>query len=175
MFNILKERHPMINNDYILYPLFGGEGAHTAMITELFSDPEVTKYLHRNTPFTTDSNKRVSPSEFTSFMEAEDHNFYYAICPLGDESHPIGLASLHGFNEEERSASLGIVLMRKAWSQGIGTDTIHKLIEMAKQHRLTTLKANVQIDNTHSLEIFKMLFGDFTTDSGYAKFTYKIL
>ncbi|QQS44679.1 GNAT family N-acetyltransferase [Candidatus Roizmanbacteria bacterium] len=134
-----------------------------------FSDQDVTRYLHPNTPFTTDPNQRVSAKEFVDYMTASPEFAFFRII------HPrhgfIGHVSMNGINLDEMSFERAITIGEKQyWGQGIGSAVGSIILNHAKELGFRVARASTKVDNTASLRNLTRQYGPGKPNGDYIDF-----
>lgn len=66
----------------VLVPFKKGDVGLGNLLTRWFEDTDVTKYLHPNTPFTTDSTKKVSVPNFINHVVSNPACAYFKVIDL---------------------------------------------------------------------------------------------
>lgn len=145
------------------------DGTEAEQYKKWFSDPEVLKFLHPNTPFTTDPDNKVSIEEFIKFVCDDPGIAYFRI------EHPaygfIGHISLSAINLNDMSFSEGFVLGEKEyWGKGIMTTVDQMILGRAKNLGFKTAKAIAILDNTASIKILTKQFGEGIKDGNHINF-----
>jgi len=113
---------------------------------ELRCQPEVFKYLRTPEP-----------------VEWESHVKWAKNVLAGDTNKELSIIERDGervgqirFDYEEEQAEVGISLKEEFWGQGIGSSALELAIKQAqKNEKLTTLLAEVHINNLGSQRLFK--------------------
>ncbi|MFH0973094.1 MAG: GNAT family N-acetyltransferase [Patescibacteria group bacterium] len=145
-------------------------GSEVDKYKEWFSDPEVLKFLHPNTPFTKDPSKKVSVEEFIRYICEDPGSAYFRI------EHPtygfVGHISLSSINLNNMSFSEAYVIGEKQhWGKGIMTTVDTMILNRAKGLGFKTAKAIAISDNTASIKILTKQFGEGIREGNHINFT----
>lgn len=145
-------------------------GSEVDKYKKWFSDPEVLKFLHLNTPFTKDQSKKVSVEEFIKYICDDPGSAYFRI------EHPeygfIGHTSLSAINLGDMSFSLaGIIGEKQYWRKSIGTVVEKMISKRAKELGFRTVKAVAFPTNEASIKILTKRFGRGKVEGNLVNFT----
>lgn len=131
-----------------------------------FSDPEVLKFLHPNTPYTQDPDTKVSIEEWCKWMEEKQfaYNIYY-------NNKSVGHIEISAQNE---IWYVGVVIGdKKNWNKGIAYKAGQEILQIARNNKINSITANININNIPSQKLFEKL--GFVRESQIDnKFAYKI-
>jgi RimJ/RimL family protein N-acetyltransferase len=127
------------------------DGSEVGLYEKWFSDPDVLRYLHPNTPFTTDSQVRVPVPEFVNYVVESNTDAYFRI------EHPefgsLGHSSMTGIDLNSMSFRRGCVIGEKQhWGKGIGTFVGKMLLAHAENLGFQLVRAGTNANNVASLK-----------------------
>lgn len=98
------------------------------MFNNWANDDEVTKYMSWNTH----QNENVSKQVIEMWIkDYENINNYQWCIALKKDNTPIGSISLFNIKDDVKQVEFGYCLSRKMWNQGITTEALRKVIELA--------------------------------------------
>jgi RimJ/RimL family protein N-acetyltransferase len=161
---------------FILIPMANMSG-DVEFVERWFNDPEVRKFLHENTPFTDNPERRVSSHEFVEYMFNSPKNAYFKIWSIDGKKY-IGLASMHNVDYEDKSFTAGLVIGEADYrGKGYGTEISQMAIERAKEIGFKNISASVHIQNEPSLRLTSKTTGGgpgIPSDSTHLKFETKL-
>lgn len=129
-----------------------------------FNDPDVIKYLRKNTPFTTDPDTQVSCGEFQRHMANDPFQAYYSIFP-DNRSKAVGHVSLNGIDYDKLSFSIGVVIGEKEWwNKGLASKVVNMVISRAQELGFRIAKADCYENNIASVRLLEKIFGPGKSD-----------
>lgn len=134
-------------------------------LDKAFQDPEVLKFLHENTPYTTNNKQRVSTREFVDFFANPDLKcFLYPayIMSNNERDNPdkklIGFGSLFGV-DDNLSVERGVLIFNPGdWNKGYGKRIGATLMLLAKRSGIKTLTSGTYSNNKASLKNLQRQF-----------------
>jgi len=118
-----------------------------------FNDTNVLKYLHHNTPYTTDPQVRVTVKQWCDWMELQP--FSYLIY-IGNKL--LGHVAIYPDRKNKHKGAVGIVIgVKSYWHKGVAYRSLKKIIEVAHRNSIYELRAYVQLENLASILLFSKL------------------
>ncbi|MEC0122973.1 GNAT family N-acetyltransferase [Paenibacillus pabuli] len=94
-------------------------------LSELFSDPEVIRYVNRGSQPTPIRARRLLNQIRSSSAKLD--SLHYGICWKGSEQI-MGITSFQHWNDQNGTAQIGYILDRSCWGKGVATEAVHRLI-----------------------------------------------
>ncbi|TSC88109.1 MAG: hypothetical protein G01um101416_132 [Microgenomates group bacterium Gr01-1014_16] len=131
-------------------------------------NPHVRRFLHPNTPWTTDSGRTETYQDFVAFMSKSPHHAYFQIIDNKNDAYrrpnlnygAIGLASLNGIDYNALTFNRGIVIGEPhLWHQGIAAEVGLLLLGLAKSVGFRQAKATANVENIASVKNLRRQFG----------------
>ena len=95
-------------------------------LSELFSDPQIIRYVNRGNQPTPVRARRLLNQIRSSSAKLE--SLHYGICWKGREPL-IGIISFQHWNEQQGTAQIGYIVNRSCWGLGISTEALRRMIE----------------------------------------------
>ncbi|MDQ0172032.1 GNAT family N-acetyltransferase [Paenibacillus tundrae] len=95
-------------------------------LSELFSDPQIIRYVNRGNQPTPVRARRLLNQIRSSSAKLE--SLHYGICWKGREPL-IGIISFQHWNEQQGTAQIGYIVSRSCWGLGIATEALRRMIE----------------------------------------------
>ncbi|MFC9711876.1 GNAT family N-acetyltransferase [Paenibacillus sp. NPDC056933] len=94
-------------------------------LSELFSDPQVIRYVNRGSQPTLIRARRLLNQIRSSSAKLD--SLHYGICWKGSEQI-MGITSFQHWNDQNGTAQIGYILDRSCWGKGVATEAVHRLI-----------------------------------------------
>lgn len=120
---------------------------------EIFSDPEVARYLAIP--------RQENRTETEQFLESIHHGYRTSSLYQWGVEHAgrvVGTCTLGGIDWKNRRAEIGFALARAAWGQGLMPDALAVLIAHAfDEMKLHRIEADVDPRNSSSLRLLERL------------------
>ncbi|XOJ00038.1 GNAT family N-acetyltransferase [Paenibacillus polymyxa] len=95
-------------------------------LSELFSDPQVIRYVNRGSQPTPIRARRLLNQIRSS--SAKLNSLHYGICWRGKEQ-VIGITSFQHWNDQNGTAQIGYILNRSCWGRGVATEAVQRLLQ----------------------------------------------
>ncbi|KQY80691.1 hypothetical protein ASD24_17310 [Paenibacillus sp. Root52] len=117
-------------------------------LSELFSDPQIIRYVNRGNQPTPVRARRLLNQIRSSSAKLE--SLHYGICWKGREPL-IGIISFQHWNEQQGTAQIGYIVSRSCWGLGIATEALRRMIEFGfKELDLSKVEARCYEANVSS-------------------------
>ncbi|WJM07393.1 GNAT family N-acetyltransferase [Paenibacillus sp. PK1-4R] len=94
-------------------------------LSELFSDPQVIRYVNRGSQPTPTRARRLLNQIRSSSAKLD--SLHYGICWRGKEQ-VIGITSFQHWNDQNGTAQIGYILNRSCWGRGVATEAVQRLL-----------------------------------------------
>lgn len=129
------------------------ERADVERVTPWFNDPEITRYLSTYRPM----NFAEHEGRIEKLADSKD-DVVLGIVERSDDQL-IGLVGLHGFNDKNRRAMLGIVIGEKSlWGKGRGAEATRLMVAVAFDTlNLNRVWLDVYTDNVRAVRCYEKL------------------
>ncbi|WP_340399340.1 GNAT family N-acetyltransferase [Paenibacillus sp. FSL H8-0079] len=95
-------------------------------LSELFSDPQVIRYVNRGSQPTPIRARRLLNQIRSSSAKLD--SLHYGICWRGKEQ-VIGITSFQHWNDQNGTAQIGYILNRSCWGMGVATEAVERLLQ----------------------------------------------
>lgn len=95
-------------------------------LSELFSDPQVIRYVNRGSQPTPIRARRLLNQIRSSSAKLD--SLHYGICWRGKEQ-VIGITSFQHWNDQNGTAQIGYILNRSCWGMGVATEAVQRLLQ----------------------------------------------
>lgn len=95
-------------------------------LSELFSDPQVIRYVNRGSQPTPIRARRLLNQIRSSSTKLD--SLHYGICWRGKEQ-VIGITSFQHWNDQNGTAQIGYILNRSCWGRGVATEAVQRLLQ----------------------------------------------
>jgi ribosomal-protein-alanine N-acetyltransferase len=95
-------------------------------LSELFSDPQVIRYVNRGSQPTPIRARRLLNQIRSSSAKLD--SLHYGICWKGSDQI-IGITSFQHWNDQNGTAQIGYILNRSCWGKGVATEAVQRLLE----------------------------------------------
>ncbi|PQP80912.1 N-acetyltransferase [Paenibacillus sp. PCH8] len=95
-------------------------------LSELFSDPQVIRYVNRGSQPTPIRARRLLNQIRSSSAKLD--SLHYGICWRGKEQ-VIGITSFQHWNDQNGTAQIGYILNRSCWGKGVATEAVQRLLQ----------------------------------------------
>jgi [ribosomal protein S5]-alanine N-acetyltransferase len=126
--------------------------ADSANLFAVFGDPEVMVYW--SSAAWPDLQTAIEYIRSIQSEFAEKQLFQWGVC-AAESNEIVGTCTLCSYNPEQLRAEVGIILGKKSWGLGLGTEALNLLIQFAfDEMGLERLEADVDPNNERSLALF---------------------
>lgn len=127
----------------------------SASLFEIWSDPEVTKFMNINS--FTDERQAVDMIEFLDKLSLENKAIRYSIFEL-ESNRIIGSCGFNSLDFSNSKAEIGYDMNKNDWGKGYAPEAIQSLLDYAfNTLQFNRIEAKVEPENINSIKVLQKL------------------